>query len=650
MRSQLISKRLRSSSLTTIPPRQSSDDYSVRLADLAGRILYLSPLPSQNDLQVYILNSAALPDIGSVDYDSLLPYVLARLPDEDELIGGKGYEVVFFAGGDENGPASAKKGRPGWGWFLQAYHILSRAMRKRLRMLYIVHERIWTRVLMEMFSTIMSPKFRRKIVHGMSPAMGEKIMNMLTFLLVGLVSTLSALALRIPIENLLIPPSAYICDRRVSSDIHAPYATGKRAFGARIPLPISASGSVRLPRVLRETSSFLLDDQILTMEGLFRVNARAVTLEILKEAYDRGQKFIVWKEADTVLTFAHRREGYGDVTVGELDLAEGYGAYCAAGLIKLWYASLREPIFPQSSYVYLERVSGNPDKPIETTTLLDLIGESSDWSAITKSSRQILTRHLIPLLAAVEGCEDRNRMTAENLAACFAASLIYGPDPVEDCRILTSVRRILTAAITLWNQGLSTACGTTNGDFAESLRLPEAVDDREDALESIASMSPTTRETQLEGITLIDNDDDDGNGLDDTQLSRPPLPPRLNLAAVMGETTVPGAACLKRKPAPAFHAPPRYSSIVTQSPGGMDALPAYERSMDEGQLVGKDDRDRDRDCGNGDGWRKGSPTTTAAGQAVVVRKPVPNAAAAAAADADADAGAGAGAGAGSTGK
>jgi hypothetical protein len=74
------------------------------------------------------------------------------------------YEVVFFAG-DGDGSATSKKHRPGWGWFLQAYHVLSRAMRKRLQKLYIVHEKAWVRILTEIFSTIVSPKFRRKIYH-----------------------------------------------------------------------------------------------------------------------------------------------------------------------------------------------------------------------------------------------------------------------------------------------------------------------------------------------------------------------------------------------------------------------------------------------------------------------------------------------------
>lgn len=168
MRNQLT-HRLRSASqpvLSAVPPSPTSRDYSLHLANRAVRILYRSPLPSQNDHPIFILNAAALPDAKDVDYDALLPYVLARLPDEEELIGGHGYEIVFFAGGKSNGATSAKKARPGLGWFLQAYHLLTRATRKRLQKLYIVHEKNWIRLLVGMFSTIVSPKFNKKVVHG----------------------------------------------------------------------------------------------------------------------------------------------------------------------------------------------------------------------------------------------------------------------------------------------------------------------------------------------------------------------------------------------------------------------------------------------------------------------------------------------------
>ena len=158
--------RSNSNPIKAVPPPRDSSDYSIPLANLAARILYRSPLPSPNDLPVYVLNSYAFPDARVRDYDALLPYVLARLPDDEELIGGQRYEVVFFAGGGGANEVVPKKSRPGWGWCFQAYHTLTRATRKRLLKLYIVHAQNWIRVLVETFATVVSPKFKKKIQHG----------------------------------------------------------------------------------------------------------------------------------------------------------------------------------------------------------------------------------------------------------------------------------------------------------------------------------------------------------------------------------------------------------------------------------------------------------------------------------------------------
>ena len=506
MRSQIVN-RLRSNStpLNSVPPASTSDDYSITRANLAARIIYRSPLPSQNDLPVFILNGAALPDAKTTDYNALLPYVLSRLPDDEELIGGLGYEVIFFAGTGGNAATRTKKGRPSWQWFMQAYHVLTRAKRKRLQKLYIVHDKNFIRVLLEFFASVVSPKFRKKLVH---------------------VSTLSGLALHIPIEDLLIPPSAYLADRRKSRDIDVPYALGRRAFGVQNPLPPSTDGSVRLPRVLRETTSFVIINDNIKVEGIFRVNARAQTKEILREAYDRGQKFIVWKDVNTILPSRHYREGIGQVGVEELDHVEGYELHVAAALIKLWYQELREPIFPPSNYQALEKYYGDPDIPLEVTQLYEILSVEDDWSPISsKTSRQILKMHLLPLLSRVAAFQDQNQMTPENLALCFAPSLLCGSDAVEDLKMSNIVRRILVALIVHWESHLAALFGISHETFEESLRIPEASEDREDPLEEAQKKDP--HQAQSVGITLQDNDDSD-----DEMDTQPPLPPRPRAATV----------------------------------------------------------------------------------------------------------------------
>ncbi|KAL9098845.1 MAG: hypothetical protein Q9163_005566, partial [Psora crenata] len=424
---------------------------------------------------------------------------------------------------------------------------LNRATRKNLLKLWVVHEKAWVRVLVAMFATVVSPKFRKKAVH----------------------------------------------DRRKLRDIYVPYASGKRAFGVREPLPTSSSGehSRRLPRVLREATSFVTIEPNIKNEGLFRVSARAQTVEILKEAYDRGQKYIVWRDGKTLATWPHVKEGYGDVAIrdDELEQLEGYDTHTAAALIKLWYMELREPVFPQASYQALRRFYGDPDTLLEATTLLQLLAPGVEYSPIHETGRSILILHLLPLLSRVAEHAEHNKMTPSNLAICFAPSLLCGPDPFEDVQISVIIRRILTAMIEHWTTDLAPALGLTNEKFEESLTLPDKVEDREDPLEENASRCPSAQgiEGQISGITLIDNgnntnssDDDndeeeeeeeeEGGEMEENGEERPPLPPRERAATLASNVTTGNnnnnnnnnIDLIRRKPAPPLRTPPRYSMII----------------------------------------------------------------------------------------
>ncbi|KAH7030457.1 divergent CRAL/TRIO domain-containing protein [Macrophomina phaseolina] len=564
MRAQLAQRagRLRSTSLSAVPPPRTSADYDHELAKAAASILYRTPVPSDSGLPIYILNAAALPDADEHDFDALLPYVLARLPGEEELLSGTEYEVIFFAGGDAERAAGGKRNRPGWGWFIQAYHVLSRAMRKRLQKLYIVHERSWVRILVEMFSTIVSPKFRRKIVH---------------------VSTLTQLALHMPIQTLLIPPSAYLHDRRLSPDIYAPFASGRRAFSVKHPLPQNAEGDTRLPRVLRETTTFLLMDPNIRTEGIFRIPPHSRLKEILKEAYDRGQKYILWKENGVMLPLPpFDQSDSTKAIVEEVDSRDCYGVYLSAGLIKTWYAELRQPIFPQSSYREVRSLFGNPDEPPTRKALMELISPKSEWSAIPVMSREILVRHLLPLLSVVAAHQDDNKMTAENLAVCFAPTLVCGPDQIEDAKMSSVVRRILAEAIDMWDEGLREDCGINETSFQRDLRSPQTPHEYEDPLEAAPKRRPDSEdfgiespseedagfadsEKQFSGIILQDNSKEE---------TPPALPPRPSVSSSREMPLSPTGSddsSVRRKPAPSVQVPPRYSAVLADEMGGSSA-------------------------------------------------------------------------------
>jgi Rho GTPase-activating protein 1 len=572
--------RSRSTSLSSVPPARTSSDFDHELATLAASIIYKSPLPSQAGLPTYIVNAAAFPDAYEVDYNALLPYVLARLPDEDELISGTEYEIIFFAGGQAEGATTEKKQGPGVGWYLQAYQVLSRATRKKLQKLYIVHPRTWVRVLVNVFGTVVSPKFRRKIIN---------------------VNTLTGLAMLIPIERLMIPPVVYLHDRKLCPDIDVPYASCRRAFGAVKPLPENPNtGRTRLPRVLRETTSFILHPYNIRTEGLFRIPPHSILSGALREAYDRGQMYIIWKEAGA--TFVE--PGLDPKLVSEVRVEDAYGIHSAASLVKTWYRELRQPIFPESSYSALRDQFGSPDVEVTLEDLENILSINSRQSPLSTTSREILLRHLLPMLSLVAEREAENKMDSNNLAICFAMTLVCGSNQLEDAKMTSVIRRILQVAIDSWPL-LRQRLNIGPNDIWKDLQPPQEARDYEDPLEEPRFTQDSGGDTDgNEGhfVHLLDADSPTGD-YDDLPLERverlPTLPPRPNSSRTVsavskGPTNDDLLAMPRRKPAPE---PPHYSTIygdnekqATESPDGYSSSDSFSKQAFQSSGYGENEK------------------------------------------------------------
>ncbi|KAK0879567.1 hypothetical protein LTR87_006654 [Friedmanniomyces endolithicus] len=495
--------RARSKSLSTVPPADTSSDYLPELAVAAASILYRSPLPSKEGLPVYIINAAAFPDAWEVDYDSLLSYVLARLPGEDELLSGTEYEVIFFAGGQPEGATTERRQGAGMGWYLQAYHVLSRATRKKLRRLYIVHPRAWVRVLIGVFGTVVSPKFQEE-------------------------------------DRSRSTPRRSMCRTRAEDEHLEP--------------------AIRYQRIS------ILN---ITSEGLFRIPPHSTLAGVLKESYDRGQQYIIWKEKTATVV----QPGIDPSLLSEVRLEDAYGVHLAASLIKLWYRELREPIIPESSYAGLREKYGSPDAQVTPEDLAELILVASPTAPLTPTSRQILTRHLLPLLSAVAAHEPQNKMNAENLAILFSMCLVCGSNQMEDAMMANVIKKILQAAISMW-QELRRGLGIDARAFEADLQPPPELRDYEDPVEDEIRQHMISEDDAVENreghrIVMADLD-----GAPETKRAPTlPLRPLRARAASAAKQLLPSleiTSPVKRKPAPASasfeHAPatldpPRYSTV-----------------------------------------------------------------------------------------
>ena len=321
------------------------------------------------------------------------------------------------------------------------------------------------------------------------------------------------------------------------------------------------NGRTRIPRVLRETTSFVLLPDNIRQEGIFRVPPHAKLNEILREAYNRSQRFIVWKEGNETLPLpkAYCADGV-EVAIADVDQIDAYGVAMATGLIKTWYRELRQPLFPQHCYWEIRRLFGDREAEIELPDLVMVTSPTAEVSPLPAISRAILTRHLLPLLARVESHKDENQMTAQNLAICFGPTLLCGPDQLEDMKMSSLVSRYLEAAIRSWTHELRDACGIEVGLFEQDLRAPESLHEYEDPLDlqhSDSSDQVREDESQTEGIILIDNDE---------IVDAPPLPPRrMHNEQQPGSLTQLSDRVVKRRPAPPLEIPPQYSSVTGQA-------------------------------------------------------------------------------------
>jgi Rho GTPase-activating protein 1 len=334
-----------------------------------------------------------------------------------------------------------------------------------------------------------------------------------------------------------------------------------------------------------------------TAEGLFRVPPHSKLRDVMKEAYDRGQKYIIWKDNGVTLPLPpYPNAEQQDEILAEVDPKDAYSVFMAAALIKAWYASLRQPIFPTTSYGDLKRLYGDPQDVPDLDRLKDLFSPSSEWSLLPGISREIVTRHLLPLLHAVASRQEQNKMTAENLAVCFAPGLLCGPDQIEDAKMSSIIRRIFTYAIDLWPNGLRDACEQSEHVFYQELRLPKDDADWEDPVEEKreAGQSMDSLEEQASGITLEDNEkSNEAYSQPYPEVEHedmpPPLPPRTRVPSTRSSTE-----SGKRKPAPPLlqTAPPRYSTIISDAPADVAESPLTYAATTDGFAPRRQDDDR----------------------------------------------------------
>ncbi|KAF4622638.1 hypothetical protein D9613_009243 [Agrocybe pediades] len=339
--------------------------------EVLGKMIFQAGVDFETRPMV-VLNASALPDPQVVSYDLLLTRILSYL----DLYVEADYTVVFFAAGSKHAPS--------WNWVWKAYRSLKRKYRKNLKQLYIVHSSFFSKMLFSLAGAIISPKFFRKLTY---------------------ITTLSELAMHVPLTQIDIPPAVYQENLKFERKITMPVPTRSDLFGVPLEDIMGYDGEKGgIPRVVRDAIQFLRETGM-QEEGLFRRSPSSSLLRAAQEAYDRGNVVSL----DT----------FGD-------------PHLAAVLLKKYLRDLPEPLFPETMYPIIRRC------PLPSNAR-DEEGEMASIQYI----REVILPELVPcayillsqilhLLHDVSLRSASNKMDATNLAIVICPNLVKGSNPMRD--------------------------------------------------------------------------------------------------------------------------------------------------------------------------------------------------------------------------
>ena len=206
------------------------------------------------------------------------------------------------------------------------------------------------------------------------------------------------------------------------------------------------------------------------------------------------------------------------------------------------------------------------------------------------------------MLSLVAEREAENKMDSNNLAICFAMTLVCGSNQLEDAKMTSVIRRILQVAIDSWPQ-LRQRLSIGQNDIWKDLQPPQEARDYEDPLQEPRPMqhsgeNPSGNEGHF--VHLLDMDSPTGD--DDLSLERverlPTLPPRPNSSRAVSTVTKSNddghQSMPRRKPAPE---PPRYSTIygdnekqATESPDGYSSSDSFSKQAFQSSGYGENEK------------------------------------------------------------
>jgi len=255
---------------------------------------------------------------------------------------------------------SGSENIPKFAFLRKCYGIFSRKYKKNLKALYILQATKLVKGVVKLFKPFLSNKFWKKLHYI------NEVKELYQFM--------NPQQVQLPIE--LLPSSS-----NAKPDI----------FG--VPLEESMRHPMNtyapIPLIVLNCMKYLLKNGTQT-EGIFRLSGRAQRIEELKDAYNRGE----------VVDFSNEPD-----------------VHVISGLLKLYFRTLPDPVCCHS--LYREWIAAYNSQDMESTRikLRAILKKLPEVNFLTLSS-------LMGLLSLIKESSEQTKMTAPNLAICWAPNII----------------------------------------------------------------------------------------------------------------------------------------------------------------------------------------------------------------------------------
>ncbi|CAI5449752.1 unnamed protein product [Caenorhabditis angaria] len=182
--------------------------------------------------------------------------------------------------------------------------------------------------------------------------------------------------------------------KRIGAQMSSETRPRPRLFGGSLDEYVEATGE-EIP-LLVESAIGYLSRFSLRNQGLFRVSGSQSEINRFKEAYERGED-----------QFAY--------------LEDGTESNSAAGVLKLYFRELREPIFPIFMFEQFCDCA-------KAESSLEFVRRARELVAKLPISHILLLRFLFQFLSHLCEFADENMMEPHNLAICFGPTLLPIPE------------------------------------------------------------------------------------------------------------------------------------------------------------------------------------------------------------------------------